>query len=429
MCGLFLFIDASPKRKRVQEKKPLTQSIKPPILPKTVPKKGNFRKFREISSDEEFVDDVTQSEPAKRERKSVAEERDKHQDNIKAVLLYSNATPLKPPTYQGYGCEFCTKTFPDPLDLKRHILATHDDDVKSRYKRETEMFHLIFKLDITSLYCKLCNENIDTIENLLEHLKSVHGMNVHTDVKRIMVPFKFQCFEFRCCICDAQFAAFRALSHHMTVHFNNFQCETCGKWYISKVSLNRHCLLHNTGVFPCSKCPKIFDCAVKRRAHVTMYHRKTAIPKSKCSHCGEEFSCSEKKSRHFAKVHGFKALAYYCNLCDKNFCSKKSLRRHTNLIHLKMLDFKCDLCKKEFGEKRGLINHMLTHTGAKNFYCTICNKGFVRKISLTTHTEAHKNGKITSRRLDEHIYTCEVCERKYPRKQALTRHIREKHKS
>ncbi|XP_050676691.1 zinc finger and BTB domain-containing protein 24-like isoform X14 [Leptidea sinapis] len=308
---------------------------------------------------------------------------EKHQFNIKEILLNTNATPIRCHGGLGYTCCFCSQQFPEAKDLKQHVIGGHNDIVKSNFMKGRDMHGYFVKLDITDLQCK-CGEVIMTLEDLLCHLKHAHNIDIFFDVKNHILPFKFDFSVMRCFMCMNIFNTFKALQEHMNVHYRNYICEFCNAGFVSKNNLLRHGAAHKLGSFTCQICNKEFDTARKKTLHHRSKHAVIKFP-HKCGHCDERFKEVWQKYSHLSKVHGVQAPEIKCLACDKVFDTKNAWRLHTTRVHLMQRPHKCDHCEKDFYTKRELASHMVKHTGARDFFCPGCAKSFGRQKNLKEH--------------------------------------------
>ncbi|XP_046975364.1 zinc finger protein 91-like [Vanessa cardui] len=311
-------------------------------------------------------------------------EAEKHQNNIKEILLSSNATPIRCRGGIGYACCFCTEQYPDPADLKRHTIDDHNDADKSNFMKGKDMHSYFVKLDITDLSCKLCGQNIDNIEKLIKHLQINHDKKLYTDIKDHILPFKFGSDTLCCFICCNFFNTFKALQEHMNVHYRNYLCAVCGAGFVNKNILLRHGDAHKIGTFTCVECCRTFDTARKKLLHDRSYHSGMKLP-HKCGYCLERFKEVWKKYEHLSKVHGIKSPGIKCQVCDKSFETKNAWRLHTTRVHLLQRPHKCSDCDMEFYAKRELESHMVKHTGTREFKCDICFKSYGRQKTLKQH--------------------------------------------
>lgn len=311
-------------------------------------------------------------------------EADQHQNNIKEILLNTNATPIRCRGGIGYTCCFCEEQYPDPADLKTHTLQQHTDAEKANFMKGKDMHSYFVKLDITDLKCNLCELDIDNIESITDHLKNVHSKNMFTDLKNHILPFKFGKETLSCFMCFNIFNSFKALQEHMNVHYRNYICPVCDAGFVNKNILLRHGDAHKTGDFPCLECSKTFDTARKKKLHDRSKQSGQKFP-HKCGYCTERFKEVLKKYEHLSKIHGVKAPLINCQACDKSFETKHAWRLHTTRVHLMQRCHKCSECDMEFYTKRELDSHVVRHTGSREFRCEVCFKSYGRQKTLREH--------------------------------------------
>lgn len=346
------------------------------------------------------------------------EQLEKHRTNIREIIQWSNATPIRCRGGIGYACCFCTEQFPDPADLKKHTIEQHDDDTKSTFMKGKDMYGYLVKVDITGLQCKLCGEEIDTLEQIMDHLKDVHDRNISTDIPNHILPFKFDAECLRCFMCQNVFNRFKALQEHMHTHYRNYLCEVCDAGFV-----NRHLLLchnegHKTGVFACEQCTEVFDTLRKKKLHQRKIHDGLNKP-HKCGYCEERFKENCHKIEHLAKVHGVVGPLIKCQACDRTFANQQTWLLHTKKYHLMQRHHKCTRCEMDFFSKRELTDHMVKHTGTREYRCEMCFKSYGRLKTLKEHI----------RRLhpEERKFKCVDCGQSFDKTLALKCHISAKH--
>lgn len=167
-----------------------------------------------------------------------------HLHNLKTILLHSNATPIRLHDGQCYTCGFCKEKYTVPADLKTHTLEAHNVEEKSKFMKSYPLSDFVVKLDITSLKCTICDKNIEGIDQLVNHLKDNHGIQIFTDINSRMVPFKFDTAVPTCVYCEKTFGNFRVAVQHMNVHYRNFTCDICSKTFIAYKCLQQHMSRH-----------------------------------------------------------------------------------------------------------------------------------------------------------------------------------------
>lgn len=341
----------------------------------------------------------------------------KHLQNVRNVLLYTNATPIRCHTGLGYGCAFCAANFLIPGDLKRHTLEEHDDSQISIFMKGTSLTTFAPKLDITTLHCELCDTEIFELEQLLIHLKTEHDKEIYTEVNNHMIPFKFDSEVLKCAICEKEFQYFKHILEHMSFHYRNYLCTICNAPFTCIRGLKTHLTRHKRGEFPCSICSKVFDTKFKRNDHEKFVHIRDH-KRSKCPYCSEKFTRHEKKMEHMAKEHGEKPLELKCKACSLTFKGRDALTRHTKRDHLMERQHQCQLCDMKFYSKAQLNGHMIAHSSERNFRCDICMKAYARKKTLREHMRIHQ---------DDRRFKCEVCGQTFIQKCSLKSHLKSKH--
>ncbi|XP_075989291.1 zinc finger protein 711-like isoform X9 [Anticarsia gemmatalis] len=342
---------------------------------------------------------------------------DKHRGNIRQVLLWSNATAIRRHGDRGYSCCYCQEQYHDPSELKSHTLESHPDVHNGCFMRN-RMSKFDVRLDITGLKCKICNQNIDTIETLVQHLKDVHEKNLFTDIKNHMIPFKFDKEILECCICMKNFVKFRTLMEHMHIHFRNYICELCDSGFVNEQSMKSHIATHSTGAYKCDHCDAIFGTMVKKRTHEKLKHTNKRI-QIKCGYCNESFEDYRRKEAHLIATHGLIVPTSKCNACDKVFKDRKRLTLHIKRDHLMDKRHKCPECDMRFFQSTELKDHIVKHIGSRDFKCSVCSKAFPRAKSLKEHLKIHD---------DVRRFKCEHCGHTFVQKCSWRSHMKNKHK-
>lgn len=379
-------------------------------------------KSEEVDTDMEKVFDIDETKTKDcREssgmRQAKREELTKHHYNLKIILQSSNATPIRCYGGIGYACCYCSEQFPDPADLKKHTADNHLVVSKPSFTKKGLTEYLV-KIDITDLCCKLCNTDVDTLENLMDHLTSIHNKNLFKDIKNYILPFKFDSDVLRCYMCLNIFTKFKKFQEHMGSHYRNFVCEVCDSGFVNERQLLTHKECHDLGTFNCSFCSKVFDTDRKKKMHEKSVHSFMANRLNRCGYCNETFKSFHAKERHLVAVHGVPALRIKCQACDKTFTNRRMFTVHTKRDHLMERPHKCPECDMGFSNSTILKNHMLTHTGLRMFKCEVCLKAYARKKTLREHMRIHNN---------DRRFKCEHCGQAFVQKCSLKGHLRSKH--
>lgn len=343
---------------------------------------------------------------------------DKHLKNISTILLNTNATPIRYHDGLNYVCALCPETYPQPSDLKAHVLDEHDEIDKSSFMEGHRLVSYIVRLDITNLRCLICHNDIESFGPLFDHLKSVHGKELHTDIPNHILPFRFVGNEFDCVECPKSFEHFKSVAEHMSVHFPNFHCATCNVPFVNKRTLQNHQNRHKKGDFKCSQCPKIFDTKRKRLLHEKFVHEGD-YKRKKCPYCPEKFTNYAQKRSHMVEEHGAEPMLVRCEICHETFPTRARMRYHKMRLHMEC-SYACSECNLKFYTMTELEKHKVKHyTPPEEYICDVCNKSYARKYSLREHLKRHaKNAKR---------FKCPFCESTFSQKCSIKLHVQNKH--
>lgn len=343
---------------------------------------------------------------------------DKHKENIIALVVNTNATPIRCVSGGMFCCYFCKSQFPNAAELKQHNLEDHDAKAKKKFfgpGSRKGLWDLLVKLDITALKCNICDVNLDNIDESLEHLKS-HDLPVHVGINSRMLPFKFDTELLRCAICLEVFNAFKVLLDHINGHFKNYICEICSAGFSILKYLNRHRGTHKIGEFKCKICDKVFDTQQKREYHNKIVHLR--VRHNKCGHCGETFRGNRERNKHMEKEHGVKIKKVKCKACDRSFPNQSALTIHLRKDHLMERLHVCPECGMGFFTKPALARHTIKHSNLKEYVCEYCHKAFARKHTLREHLRIHE---------EDRRFKCELCGRAFVQKCSWKSHMRCRH--
>ncbi|XP_075988989.1 uncharacterized protein LOC142984967 [Anticarsia gemmatalis] len=382
-------------------------------VPVTIKREKNESKTRKKKAKVIAVKDGTEKPNPKLVR---WKKNEKHLINIKEILRHTNATPIRRYRGLGYNCCYCEEQFPEANTLKKHTTDTHKDLTKAEFMG-VKFADYAVKLDITNLICKICNSPIDTLEQVMQHLKQEHKKNIYMDIPNHIIPFKFDTEVLRCYMCSNVFNKFKALLEHMHVHYRNYICDVCDAGFINNHGITNHKMAHKLGSFQCQFCPKVFKTTRTKNSHERTVHIHAHYI-YKCPYCNEKFYNIKYKYSHMEEKHGTKPTVYKCNACDKIFNNANHFRSHTRRDHLLERRFKCLECDKAFFTKKSLSSHEVTHSGTREFQCDVCLKCYGRKKTLREHMRIHN---------DEKRFKCEHCGQAFVQKCSMKAHLKSKH--
>lgn len=250
----------------------------------------------------------------------------KHRENIRTILLATNATPIGRYGSLGYNCCYCKDVYSEPKELKKHTIEQHDEGNISTFKNNYTMLNYIVKLDITGLRCEMCMKPFKELKEIIEHLTIEHEKSFHTDIPSHIVPFRFDSDTLHCVECSFEYHNFKILLEHMNTHYSNNICEVCEAGFVNRRMLQAHMYRHKTGVFQCGFCTKVFDTRIKMKVHERMVHLYVK-KRPKCNVCEKKFKDFNKMIQHEADAHGLERK-FKCDLCNRMFTTQRSFQIH-----------------------------------------------------------------------------------------------------
>lgn len=348
----------------------------------------------------------------KRARRAEREAIEKQKHNLLAILMNSNANPIKSRDMTGIICGYCPTLMNDYRSLKEHFSNTHRD-LDFLMTKMQRFARNVVRLDVTDLRCEICLDDIDDLDTLLVHFKTEHEVDVFLDVDNVFLPFNFSgpSEELRCVICGVNFPLFKLMREHMNVHFKKFICNICGAGYVNVELLYRHKLRHKVTEVKCELCEKTFVTKARLHRHVETVHLK--VKKNKCQFCDERFEEFNQKLLHMKKVHQM-YMELNCTMCNRVFNTPRDYRLHVKNFHLMERTHVCMICGDAFFSLFLLKKHVVKHTGSRIFQCSYCSKSFARKATLREHIRIHEN---------DRRFLCSFCPKAFVQKASLKAHL------
>ncbi|XP_059056420.1 zinc finger protein 91-like isoform X11 [Achroia grisella] len=340
----------------------------------------------------------------------------KIKQNLKNILINSNANPIRSKDGNGYSCGFCPKKFPETKNLKTHFDEEHNNNRLIKHLTP-KFFRTVVKLDITLLNCSLCKKELDDLNDLMAHLNLEHDVKIYTDIKNPILPFRFDSEELCCAICKITHTSFKRMQEHMSRHFQNYMCEVCGTGFVIERLLKHHMRTHENGEYKCAQCDKTFTNNVYMQRHLKITHLGYD-KRNICQYCPERFVDYCKKLSHMVKVHGQQPVVLKCKGCDRTFENQRSLSRHTKKDHLLERKHECQECHMRFFTNSSLKKHMTKHSGLRQFKCEVCHKAYGRKNTLREHMRIHNN---------DRRFACTFCGQAFVQKCSWKSHMWSKH--
>ncbi|XP_034249031.1 zinc finger protein 883-like isoform X2 [Thrips palmi] len=339
-----------------------------------------------------------------------------------------------------YPCLICAHVSCLSSGRIKHIAKRHPEEILKKNTcricgirvKTNSSFQRHLRKHASERVCKLCHLELDSIEALIKHKKTVHQ---HREEPPDGIDHNFFCHHcenvsfwkesdwrahyldvhntedvFPCNMCDKAFRSKSFRADHMRYHTGEkpFMCEQCASRFSSKHALRNHMRKH-TSKFQCDVCNKRYT------SNAGLYYHKRTHTGEKpyvCHECGNPFKSHQGLQFHMRIHSGEKP--YGCDKCDYTCRTSSALYSH-KVSHTDERPFKCDDCGKTFKMKSWLREHKKTHSGVKNFVCEICEHAFIAAYQLRSHMKTHSG---------ERSHVCEFCSKTFARRDTLMEHLR-----
>ncbi|XP_050676699.1 zinc finger protein 62-like isoform X1 [Leptidea sinapis] len=304
--------------------------------------------------------------------------------NIINVLNMSTAVPFK--FFGKFTCFYCPLKFLEFDDLKAHTAQEHPScDLNSQAIKKCKGERTVIKLDIANLSCKVCNQSVSELDELIEHIITRHNATYDKTLK-CFDPFTIRKDNISCTSCAKEFRYFAPLLRHVNSEHgkNNRICDICGRSFKSVAHLKIHFSYEHTGSFTCDDCGVNYKNQWCLGRHKAKCHN---VKQFKCSKCSEMFQSPYQMQKHLIEVHN---IGHKCSDCGRMFTRNSFMKDHIRRTHLKEKNVPCSICNEKFFDNHLLKMHMVKHEGERKFSCDVCGKTFLRRSNLASHMAMHK---------------------------------------
>jgi DNA-directed RNA polymerase subunit RPC12/RpoP len=131
--------------------------------------------------------------------------------------------------------------------------------------------------------------------------------------------------------------------------------------------------------YMCHICAKVFPTQGTLKGH--LYSHVAKSEKKQCQECGKWLK-SDLTLRVHMRCHS--GRLFRCPHCDKVFHHKQTMLDHMR-SHSSARPYKCLVCGKTFKLKSGLRTHAVQHTGEKPYQCPHCPRTFTNSGNYYSH--------------------------------------------
>ncbi|XP_065086795.1 transcription factor grauzone-like [Ochlerotatus camptorhynchus] len=290
--------------------------------------------------------------------------------------------------FNGIPCSICSTVSQTFDELKAHSRKKHGRNAsvtcckRKYFKKCLLVQHINAHLDPKHFYCELCKKNYTS-----KYYLEVHIAKAHANPEE-----------------------------------HRYQCNKCGKKFPRESLLTAHLKTHVQ--VKCTVCERTMANAYSLKIHMQKMHSegpRKSVPVHICDTCGRSYHQKQTLERHINMQHlGIKDIdRIQCTVCDKWVNSKHYLRIHTRIAHSgENLQVTCAICHQVYPNNRALATHKHKVHTERNLECEICGKKFKLPKHLKEHRAAH---------MGQRLYSCTVCDYTSNYNGNLYGHMKNKH--
>ncbi|KAG9334579.1 hypothetical protein JZ751_007400, partial [Albula glossodonta] len=310
-----------------------------------------------------------------------------------------------------FGCANCGERFIRRDYLKRHLL-------KCKVGRQIE----------ERVLCDRCGE-LFFRDQLRSHQKNC----VLSNLQQHQRSHKS---EFQCQTCGRGFVSLFALRKHKHTHGKNrpHRCPKCQLSFTGPTQLAEHMATHRDENFPCDLCDRTFTCKLSRAEHRKSHTEQEdslppLLPPQNLSASSSPPSSASTKADQ---------LKYRCGICCQRFRDPEQLSEH-GCLAARERPYSCPDCNQHFLCGSHLKKHQLSHPLSRSFLyqCNRCHMCFHYRHHFLNHLKRHGIEEAgdgtedlssgitadTTEASSENIYKCPICPCSFPHALELAGHL------
>ncbi|KAL4707517.1 hypothetical protein ACJJTC_000269 [Scirpophaga incertulas] len=275
-----------------------------------------------------------------------------------------------------YTCVYCNKIFKAKESYRRHILIQHPPQVRGANEMQQ---------------CTQCTKSFPDEMELCRHINFKHkkASNVDKEAEVVLDDMKEEEIvnSFQCTKCPDLYSTWDELKTHFTLNHQELreaQCQICGE-IIRETELQNHIKNMHKMIQQCDYCEFKTKSKTSMTQHMLRHKNATTL------HC--EFPGCRYKSYYELAMQKHKqkhkelGVKLQCTKCPFQSMNKYILKYHEEAHVTGKKKYTCDQCNYATILPANLVQHKYKHSTEKRFKCEVCPFATKYNTSLRFHVK------------------------------------------
>ena len=235
-------------------------------------------------------------------------------------------------------------------DIETSIIHSKTDDLKPSNNDKNKSPNIFFPLVEDLVHCNLCDFDTALQEDLNEHLRSIHGQNVLSEIpekEKSIRALTLKQHLFKCNLCEFGYDDEKEHNLHLQSKHGNLSKPQNSKCVLSEQKLNNdhdikehlEATHERASIFLCDKCDLTFESENILKVHIQTTHKSSKVDLAvsdqnaiKCDLCDYRCRYVIQRKKHMDKIHKSEPQ-YKCKKCNFSTEFVVDVWEHTLVAH------------------------------------------------------------------------------------------------